>query len=497
MLEGLSINSVDSTNRDIIITYTPSNSVSRYSYTLIKDSEIYESNIVNSNIATTIKLVKDGTYTLEVTTYDKNGESYLYKSGEYNIDKESPEINISQKTYKITTKDNFDVLKNVKAIDKQDGDITSDIKTNLESLNFNTPGIKKVEYEVNDKAGNRASEIVYVTVVKDNSNIVKFGQLSLVLIFILLIYMLYHYIRGIRLEKRFSKYTINSSKNKYISLFDRIYGMYSVVLSKISSIVSKSSFLTTRALRYDKYVCAFDLKSNIEIMSKKIFAGFIYLLFTITIALAHSKMIIIYEILVSFIIGFYTLDIFYIYKYSQYKKRLENDLLQAITVMNNAFKSGRSIIQAINLVSNELDGPISKEFKKIGMELSFGLDIELAFNRFADRIKLSEAVYLTSSLSVLNKTGGNIIKVFDSIEKTLYNRKKLQLELKSLTASSRFIMYVLMVVPIAFAIFMSIINKNYFSPMFNSPFGIVMIFIMIILYITYIIIVKRAMRVRM
>ena len=165
--------------------------------------------------------------------------------------------------------------------------------------------------------------------------------------------------------------------------------------------------------------------------------------------------------------------------------------------MNNAFKSGRSIIQAIDLVSSELDGPISKEFKKIGMELSFGLDIELAFNRFADRIKLNEAVYLTSSLSVLNKTGGNIIKVFDSIEKTLYSRKKLQVELKSLTASSRLIMYVLMAVPIAFAAFMSIINKNYFAPMFNSPLGIAMLFIMIILYITYIIVVKRAMRVRM
>lgn len=497
MLEGLSINSVDSTNRDVIITYTPSNSVSRYSYTLIKDNKIYESNIVNSNISTTITLVNDGIYTLEITTYDKTGKSTLYKSGEYNIDKESPEINIPQKTYKITTKDGFDALKDVKAVDKQDGDLTGDIKTNLENLDFNTPGIKKIEYEVSDKAGNKANEVVYVTVAKDNSNIVKLGQLSLILIFILLIHLLYRYIRGIRLEKRFSKYTINSSKNRYISLFDRIYGVYSIILLKITNVVSKSSFLTKRATRYGKYVSAFNLKSNIEVMSKKIFTGFTYLFFTIVIVLTHSKMISLYEILISFIIGFYTLDIFYIYKYIQYKKRLENDLLQAITVMNNAFKSGRSIIQAIDLVSSELDGPISKEFKKIGMELSFGLDIELAFNRFADRIKLNEAVYLTSSLSVLNKTGGNIIKVFDSIEKTLYSRKKLQVELKSLTASSRLIMYVLMVVPIAFAAFMSIVNKNYFAPMFNSPLGIAMLFIMIILYITYIIVVKRAMRVRM
>jgi len=165
--------------------------------------------------------------------------------------------------------------------------------------------------------------------------------------------------------------------------------------------------------------------------------------------------------------------------------------------MNNAFKSGRSIIQAIDLVSKELTGPISKEFQKIGMEIKLGLDVEVAFKRFADRIKIEEAMYLTSSLSILNRTGGNIIKVFNSIEKTLFNRKKLQEELKSLTNSSKMISYVLMFVPVLFAIFLSFIDRSFFVPLFNSTLGILVLILMLILYVTYIIIVNKVMKVRL
>ena len=205
----------------------------------------------------------------------------------------------------------------------------------------------------------------------------------------------------------------------------------------------------------------------------------------------------IYEIVLILIVGYYALDIVYLYQYHRYNKKIENDLLQAIIVMNNAFKSGRSITQAVELVGNELTGAISDEFKKIYQELSLGLDVEVAFKRFADRLNIEEATYLTSSLSVLNKTGGNIIEVFNSIEKTLFNRKKLKIELHELTGSSRLIMWVLMVVPITFVIVISLINPEYFKPLIENPLGFAIIGCIIGLYAIYIVIVRKIMSIRM
>ena len=204
-----------------------------------------------------------------------------------------------------------------------------------------------------------------------------------------------------------------------------------------------------------------------------------------------------YECIIPFIFGFYLSDIIYISKYKMYRNKLENDLLQAITVMNNAFKSGRSITQAVELVSTELEGPIALEFKKIYMELNFGLEIDVVFDRFYKRVKLDEIAYLTASLSVLNRTGGNIIKVFSSIEENLFNKKKLKLELASLTGTSKIIVTVLYLVPAFFILFISLVNPGYFEPFYTTTIGFIFMGIILILYLIYIFMVNKIMKVRM
>ena len=55
--------------------------------------------------------------------------------------------------------------------------------------------------------------------------------------------------------------------------------------------------------------------------------------------------------------------------------------------------------------------------------MKYGLSVDTVFERFARRVKLQEAVYVSSSLTVLNKTGGNIVEVFSSIEKLYLIRR--------------------------------------------------------------------------
>ena len=495
-MERLSISYIDSTNEDVVITYTPSLNVSSYSYVIIKNNEYSNPIYINSNTNTDILLTETGTYKIEITNVDYNGNSTKLTSGEYKIDKEAPIINISENTYTINSNEELNIS-DITASDLVDGDLTSSITSNINNIDLTSEGIKEIEYSVTDKAGNSAKEIVYVTVKQDNTNIIRLGQIGIIIILLAIIIFISKYIRSIKLEKRFSKYTINSSKNKSIALFDNLYNQYIDFINKLSKYLSKSVFIQKRSKRYDKYVVAFDIDDDsMKIMAKKVVVGFVYIVFAIVVKLIQGELAKTLEMLIPFILGFYTLDIVYYYKYINYKKKIENDMLEAITIMNNSFKAGLSITQAVELVSKELNGPISKEFKKISTEIALGLDIEVAFKRFSERIKSDEAVYLTSSLSVLNKTGGNIIKVFSSIEKNMFNRRNLHNELKSLTSSSKLIMYVLIVVPIVFVVFISIINKEYFKPLFANPLGIVLGLIMLIIYITYIIVVRRVLKVR-
>lgn len=496
-MERLSISYIDSTNEDVVITYTPSSLVTSYSYVIIKNGVYGEPVVVNSNTPIEFVLEISGTYKIEITNMRRNKVIDVITSGEYKIDKEAPKINIAEKTYEITTKDSFDVMNGITAIDNEDGDLTEKIVTNQASIDFTKEGIKKVQYSVTDNAGNTATEMVYVTVKKNYDDVIKLGQLGVLIAFIVFFAFIYKYINSIRLEKRFSKYTINSTKNKSISLFDNLYNQYVDFINNISKSIGKLNIVQRYAERYNKYNgILYKDDNNINLVSKKIVLGFVYIVFSIIVKLIQAQILKPGEMIIPFVLGFYTLDIILIYQNINYKKKIENDMQQAIIVMNNAFKAGMSITQAVDLVSKELKGPIAREFKKISMEITLGLDIETVFRRFSDRVKLSEAVYLTSSLSVLNKTGGNIIKVFDSIEKTIFNRKKLENEFKALTSSSKLIMYVLMIVPVAFVLFINLINKDYFSVLFNNPIGVMLLIIMLVLYITYIIVVKKVMKVR-
>lgn len=489
-MEGLSINNLV-TNEDIVITYTPS--VTYYSYVIIKDNVYGEPVYIYNGMPSEIKLTEEGIYKVEVTI-----GGVVTSSGEYVIDKTSPVISLNEKTYVITTKEKFDINNKVVASDSRDGDLRNSITTNYDNLDFSIPGIKKLQYKVADKAGNTASETIYITVKKDNSNLILAGKVSIIFLTFVVILFLIKYLKSIMLEKRFSKYALNSSKNTSISLFDNLCNQYNNFIEKMSKHLSKTKIINKISDRYRKYVNAFNLDNDtIKIVCNKIVIGILFILGYIVINIFRAKITLLFEMILPFILGFYTLDIIYIYKYRLYKKKIEKDLIDAITIMNNAFKAGRSIIQAIDMVAVELDGPISKEFKKISSEINLGLDIEVAFKRFASRIKLEEAVYLTSSLSILNKTGGNIIKVFDSIEKTLFSKRKLREEMISLTSSSRMIMYVLICIPAVFAVFLNALNPGFFSPLLNTELGIILLIIMIIIYVAYIIVVRKVMKVEM
>lgn len=498
-MEGFNTNALEYTNEDVVVIYTPSSDTLNYSYAVIKNGIKGETLNINSNVPSTIMISDEGTYSIQVTLYKNNGIVENITSSNYTIDKTSPIINVKNKTYKTIINKNIDILSGVTATDDIDGNITSSITTNLDSIDMSKTGIKTVEYYVYDRAGNYTTDKAYVTVKQDYTNLIRVGQISFILIAFLIFVFLYKYIRSIKLEKRFAKYSINSKTSASTSLFDFIYNKYNGFIERFSKLLSKSSIFKNKGLKYSKYSIAFELNDSdgMKFMARKIFIGFSYVIILFIINLLRSNFINVLEVIIPFILGYYTLDVIYYYKYIKYRKKIENDLLEAITVMNNAFKAGMSIIQAIELVSKELNGPISKEFKKISTELSYGLDIDIAFKRFADRIKISEAVYLTSSLSVLNKTGGNIIKVFESIKKTMYGKKRLETELKSLTSSSRFIMWVLICVPPIFVIFIGTVNIGYFKPLIENLLGITLIGIMLLIYVAYIYIVRRIMKVRM
>ena len=329
-----------------------------------------------------------------------------------------------------------------------------------------------------------------------NINVVFIFVLELVLLYLLavILYFLMLLGRKLKIDDRLKPYTIHKNK-KEGKVFDDVFLLYDNFISFVSKLLYKLKIFDTYSLKYQKYIKKEDKNKidKMDFISKKVLLSLLYIFLVICFDMLKYVPITILQVLFSGLFGFFTLDLLLISEDKILEKERENDLLKAITIMNNSFKSGRSIMQSIELVSKELDSPLGLEFKKMYIDLTYGLSLDVVFKRFESRVKLEDAKYITTSLNILNETGGDIVKVFESVEKTFFNNKKLKDELNNLTASSKLLYYILLVIPVVFIIMIFALDSTYFFPLFTSSLGYLIIGICLVIYITYILIIKKIM----
>lgn len=327
----------------------------------------------------------------------------------------------------------------------------------------------------------------------------------LVIVQIILMILLYTFIYmfllnklSIDYEKRFSSYSLTSMKDEKISLFERLYNLLWNIIKKISNILNKSEILRKYSKKFNKYISYNELnnRTGMDFISIKfiisLVIGLLYIISTL-IRFNFDYMLLI----ILMIISFFSVDIYYTFSYKNRRKRIENDLLSAIIIMNNAFVSGMNIMQAVNIVESELSGDIKEEFRKINIDIKYGLSLETVFERFYNRVKIEDIKYISSSLSLINKTGGNIVRVFSSIERNFYDKKKIKDEMNSLISSSIFMFRLLLIMPIILCLIIFTVNPSFFLPLIATAIGRIIILAILVLYILYIIVVRKIMKVNM
>ena len=322
-------------------------------------------------------------------------------------------------------------------------------------------------------------------------------QLIIILIFVIILVQVLIFRHAVKLEKRIASYGIDPINNNTSSVFDKLSKLYYRFIKKISKILNHSNVLKNISKRYNKYLVYIE-KDNfkqMDFISVKI--TFTITLFLIALLYNVIKMrnFSIIQIVTIIFLGFVALDIILFIKVRLRKKKINDDVLKAIIIMNSAFKSGRTTMQAIEIVKNELDGPIGEEFNKMYTDIKFGLSLDVVFERFSKRIDSDDVRYITSSLTVLNKTGGDIVKVFNNVEKSFFERRKLRNELKTLTSSADIMFKVLVCAPVILSLIIYFLNPSYFNILFTTKVGLIITFLIIIIYSLYIFFVRKIMKI--
>lgn len=153
-------------------------------------------------------------------------------------------------------------------------------------------------------------------------------------------------------------------------------------------------------------------------------------------------------------------------------QKIEAQLPEAADFLARALRAGHSFSNVLQMVGDELNEPISGEFKMAHEEINYGVPMNEALQNLAARIPLTDLRYLVIAVLVQRESGGNLAEVLLSIARIIRARLKLLGQVRVLSAEGRMSAWVLGLMPVVMIGVMSLVNPQYISLLWTDPTGI-------------------------
>ena len=168
-----------------------------------------------------------------------------------------------------------------------------------------------------------------------------------------------------------------------------------------------------------------------------------------------------------------------------------NQLGDTLVMVSNALRAGFSFMQAMELISKEMQPPIGVEFQKVINEMNLGATLETAMENMGRRMQSSDFDLVVTAVLIQRQVGGNLSQVSDSISNTINERIRMRNEISSLTAQGKLSGLIVGVIPIFIAFFIWSNNPDYFQPMLDSPTGRGLLVGAVVLELVAIIVIRK------
>jgi tight adherence protein B len=145
---------------------------------------------------------------------------------------------------------------------------------------------------------------------------------------------------------------------------------------------------------------------------------------------------------------------------------------EAVELISRALRAGHGLASGLQLVADEMKGPVADEFNRVFEEQNLGIPIELALRNMAERIPVMDVRFFAIAVIIQRSTGGDLAEVLDKIGRLIRQRFELQGLVRSLTAEGRLSAVVLLALTPALLGFLCIVNYEYISELFKTPTGV-------------------------
>lgn len=140
----------------------------------------------------------------------------------------------------------------------------------------------------------------------------------------------------------------------------------------------------------------------------------------------------------------------------------------AIELLVRGLRSGLPVTETLQVVSQEIDGPVGIEFKGIVDRIKVGRTMEEALQVTADRLGIPEFNFFCITLAIQRETGGNLAETLSNLADVLRKRTQMKLKIKAMSSESKASAYIVGALPfIVFGLIWTI-NPKYLGAFFTD-----------------------------
>ena len=142
-----------------------------------------------------------------------------------------------------------------------------------------------------------------------------------------------------------------------------------------------------------------------------------------------------------------------------------------LQMIAGSLRAGYGLLQSINTVSSEAPVPTCDEFQSVVMETRLGRDLIVALDSTAHRVASQDFEWIVQAIRIQREVGGDLADLLDTIASTIRDRRQVHRQVQAMSAEGKLSAAVLIVLPFAIALVITVTTPGYLSMLWETGTG--------------------------
>jgi tight adherence protein B len=182
----------------------------------------------------------------------------------------------------------------------------------------------------------------------------------------------------------------------------------------------------------------------------------------------------------------------------KFQQRFLDIFPDALDLIVRAVKAGLPVVDAMGVAAGEIPAPVGTELRVALDQMQIGVDMEVALQQSADRIRVPDFWFFVVTLALQRRTGGALAETLANLSALIRRRKEVRVRTRALTSESKASTIILGSLPVLVALALFLLSRDSMSSLFSDARGRFLLGLALILLLTGIMtmaaMVKRIMR---